>query len=289
MKFKFNTPEPANVTFTKKGHKYRDQKGKEYVSVTTLLKEYYKPFDTQYWSTYKGCKDVLERINLWSRYKQKAGGWQMVVEYFRRNGHKLDAAVYKRILDRKQWYITEWKNEGDIASILGNKQHDTLEKLVLNHKKIRIGSRKVAKVSPATLLDMQGFVHTGNSVHPELLLWNEKYRLAGQADLVEKEGNDIVIKDYKTCKEIKMEPFMGTMMKEPLQYLPDTDYSKFTMQLSTYGWMLEQLGYTVRGIVMIHIHRVTGEIIKEYPMAYRPDLVEQMLENYERKRIRKFN
>ncbi len=289
MNFKFQTKAPANVTFKKKGHTYKDQYGKEYVSVTTLIGKYHKKFDTQYWSTYKACKDVLEKINLWSRYKTKAGGWQSVVDYFKKNGHKLDSSVYKRILKRKQWYIDEWKSESDIACTLGNKQHDTLEKLVLSHKKVRVGNRKIAEVSPATLLDMQGFVHTGNSIHPELLLWNEKYRLAGQADLVEKTGNEIVIKDYKTCKEIKMDPFMGTMMLDPLQYLPDTNYSKFTIQLSTYGWMLEELGYRVTGIVMIHIDRITGEVIREYPLAYRKDLVEKMLEDYDSKRTRKLN
>lgn len=612
MKFKFSKA-PANVTFTEKGHKYSDQNGKEYISVTTLLGQYHKPFDTEYWSTYKGVKDTLEKINIWGRYKSTAGGWQGVVSYFNKNGYKLDKNIRDRIATRKQFYVTSWKDEGDLACKLGNIQHNSLEKLVLSHKKISIKGKRVADVSPATLLDMQGFCRTGNSIHPELLLWNEKYRLAGQADLVEKTGNEVVIKDYKgvpldtpimtsngwvnmsdikegslvfdkngkqtevehvskihlnpcykitfdtnesivsdhehkwevtsrqrdgndyiknvtteeifdyykastgmkiknpdpiefetkdlpidpyllgiwlgdgskasgiisnsnsniwdeiskrgydhgdnisssyrsesrtvyglrtkireggllfnkhipdqylmgsfnqrldllrglmdsdghynktrkryvmvttqdwqaydfatllstlgikatiitakgklnnkifdcyhtcfgsdinpflvrnkecdsvvrnyrgkyryikkvelvetvptrcisvksdshtylvgktlipthnTCKEIKMDPFMDTMMLEPLQYLPDTNYSKFTMQLSTYGWMLEQLGYKVAGVVMIHIDRINGQVIREYPLAYRPDLVEKMLENYERKGIRKFN
>jgi hypothetical protein len=44
--------------------------------------------------------------------------------------------------------------------------------------------------------------------------------------------------------------------------------------------MLEQVGYEVIGCTMIHLSRDDGSHICDYPLAYRKDLVEKMLEHY---------
>jgi len=285
MNFKFKS-KPERVSFEPKGHTYTNGKGQKYTSVTTLISEYYKPFDSDYWSTYKACKDVMENARIWSRYKEAAGGWTGVVEYFERNRQNLDQQLQNQINAKKQDYIAKWDYEREHAAALGTKQHNDLESLVLSHKKIDLGKRRIARVSPADLLDLQGFYGEGNGLYPELLLWNDQFRLAGQADIVEKIGKEVHIKDYKTSKKIEFEPFMGTMMLEPVEELPDTNYSKFTLQLSTYGWMLEQIGYRVTGLTVIHINRETGDEIDQYPLAYRKDLVIKMLEDHDSKGIR---
>jgi len=285
MNFRFKA-QPEKVSFKEKGHKYTGRNGHDYTSVTTLLSEYYKPFDTQYWSDYKSVKDILLNAggSIWYRYKQAAGGWEGVVAYFRVNRKKLSPVLLNQIEVRKQKYLSDWEYEREHAAKLGTMHHNDLESLLLSNKKVRISKDKIANVSPADLLDLQGFTQGEHHVHPELLLWNEHFRIAGQADVVERDGMQVHIKDYKTCKKIEMEPFMGARMYEPIDELPDMNYSKFTMQLSTYGWMLEQIGYEVIGCTMIHIKRETGEHVESYPLAYRKDLVIKMLEDYDSKR-----
>ena len=110
----------------------------------------------------------------------------------------------------------------------------------------------------------------------------------GQADVVERIGDEVHIKDYKTSKSIDFEAFMDNKMLEPVQELPDTNYSKFTLQLSLYGWMLEELGYKIKSLTIIHLDRITGNPIQDYPLAYRKDLVTKLLEHYDREGVREF-
>ena len=285
MNFKFKA-QPERVSFEEKGHKYTGKNGHNYTSVTTLLSEYHEKFKSDYWSDYKSIKDIMMNTggSIWFRYKNAAGGWDKVVDYFKKHKAKLDKKILSQIADRKQHYLDNWEYEREHAAKLGTMHHNDLESLLLNTPKILIAKDRIADVSPADLLDLQGFTAGEHHVHPELLLWNEHFRIAGQADVVERDGNQVHIKDYKTCKKIDFEPFMHKRMFAPLDELPDMNYSKFTMQLSTYGWMLEQIGYEVVGCTMIHINRETGEHIESYPLAYRKDLVIKMLEDHERKR-----
>lgn len=284
MNFKFKKKE--QVYFEEEGHKYTDGKGQQYTSVTTVLKNYYPPFEGDYYSTYKAVKDTLENLgpNVWWKYKSQAGGWKEVVGFFAKNKKKLDKVVLERIAVRKQYYLDLWEAERIYSADLGTKQHNILENLLLKSPKIKLANNSVADVSPADLLSIQGFDQGASTVHPELLLWNKQHMIAGQADRVDRQKMQVHIKDYKTCKEIEFEAFMGQTMLGPLKELPNTNYSKFTVQLSTYGWMLEQIGYEVIGCTMNHIDRHTGKHIKDYPLAYRPDLVEAMLEDFSSRR-----
>jgi len=283
MKFKLKAKK--QVYFEEEGHKYHDGYGNKYTSVTTLLSQYAPKFDGEYWSSYKAIKDTFENVGwrIWKEYKSKAGGWEGVVKYFNKNKKALDKTILERIAVRKQYYIDLWETERTYAADLGTKHHNDLEKLFLNNKTMKLDNNQVADVSPADLLSIQGFDQGESTVHPELLLWNAFYRIAGQADVVERQGKKIHIKDYKTCKEIEFSAFMNQKMFEPIHELPNTNYSKFTMQLSTYAWMLEKLGYEIVGLTIIHIDRETGKHIRDYPLAYRKDLVEAMLEDYSTK------
>jgi len=282
MKFKFINSD--KVVFEAKGHTYTGKTGKRYTSVTTLLKEYYPPFDAEYWSDYKAIKDILSNAGIWRRYKEAACGWDKVVAYYRTNYKNLDDLLNTQIRARKNEYLQMWKQEGEEAAALGTKQHNALENLVLSHKKIDLGEGNIADVSATDILELQNFNSGTSGVYTELLLWNERYGIAGQADRVERVGKYIKVKDYKTFKKVEFEAFMDQKMYEPIHELPNTNYSKTTMQLSIYAWMLEVLGYTVEALSMIHIDRVTGNFIEEYPMAYRRDLVIKMLEDYDGKR-----
>jgi hypothetical protein len=300
MKFNFKdiqNPQPGKpdkVTFQEKGHKYTGSDGRTYTSVTTLLSAYYPPFEGEKWSLYKAIKDEYTSISepTWKAFRQKAGGWipalkgDNIIKYYKDNRHTIPSQIRNNIAVRKDAYLKEWKAEGELACKLGTGHHNSLEQLVLSSKRIDIGRGQIATTSPGDLLKLQGLLGDDRpQVFTELLLWSEKYRLAGQADLVEKPSRGkIHIKDYKSFKEVQLEAFMDETFYEPLQELPNTNYSKATMQLSTYGYMLELLGYEIVGCTMIHIDRISGAHIKDYPLAYRRDLVIKMLEDYDKRR-----
>ena len=301
MKFKFNqqqTTKPDKVTFTEKGHKYTGSDGRTYTSVTTLLSAYYPQFEGDKWSLYGAIKAEYSAISIekWKEFRAKAGGWipklkgDNIIKYYKDNRHTIPSQIRNNIAVRKDAQLKERKAEGDLACKLGTGHHNSLEQLFLSSQKIDIGKGQAADVSAEDLLSLQGLMDDDKpQVFTEMLLWSEKYRLAGQADVGEKPGRrKIHIKDYKTYKsEEKIHDcFMNETFHEPLQELPNTNYSKATMQLSTYGYMMEMMGYEVVGCTMIHLNRITGEHIRDYPLAYRRDLVIKMLEDYDKRRKR---
>ena len=123
--------------------------------------------------------------------------------------------------------------------------------------------------------------------HPELILWNNKYKLAGQADMVfvETIGDKryIYVDDHKTNKEIKTtngywqydketkkKYWKGNYMLEPLSHLECCNYNHYRLQISTYAWMLEQEGYIVKNVSFTHLN-------EQYRFEYLKTEVESML------------
>ena len=268
------------MTFQENGHVYKNTAGQRYISVTTLIGKYVPEFNADYWAQYKAIKDVFENMGMWRKFKGAAGGWEHVVKHYNKYAHTLDLVLRRQVNERKQEYLDMWKLEGDKACKIGTRHHKQLESDMLNSRRVSLANGQ-ADISAGDLLSIQQFDRGTNGVYTELLLWNDRYRIAGQADLVERYNKDVHIKDYKTFKRVEFEAFMDKKLKPPLNELPNTNYAKATMQLSTYGWMLEQAGFNVIGLTMIHLDRNDGSLIEEYPLAYRKDLVIKMLNDYE--------
>jgi hypothetical protein len=262
------------ILFEPKEHKYTHaESGLEYISVTTLVDKYKKPYDSKYWSLYKAAKDVLSAVNKWHFYKKQAGGWMKVVKHFNAHG----ASIYTdKIKRRQKWYLDKWRKEKELACALGTEFHDDMESLT-NSIRTVTDDTQTFEVFPGQVLLQQGFSTDG--MFTEILLFNTKYRIAGKADRVLRTGNKVVVKDYKTCKTISNDPFMEQRMLAPLDELYDTKFNHIMMQLSTYGWMLEQYGYEVDGLEINHANRETGLPIADIPVPYRPDLVKAMVEH----------
>lgn len=127
-----------------------------------------------------------------------------------------------------------------------------------------------------------------NGVYPEFLLAiNYKgLRLSGQVDILIKHGNNISIGDWKTNKEIKKTSYFdknkrsNVMMKYPLNNIMDCNLGHYTMQLSTYAFMCQQINpeFNIEKLNIIHIDRSGKETI--YPIEYKKQEVEKMLNHY---------
>lgn len=259
------------VTFQESDHSYTHQTGKRFISVTTLIKEFKNPFDAPYWSDYKAIKDEMEARGEWWDYKRKAGSWKQVVEFWRKNPVYIDS-----ILDRKNGYLKAWELKGKIARSYGTAVHKNKEDR-LNARKQVIDQGDYYDISHHSRL-IENVDFNRKSVYTEVLIYNEEFELAGQADRVDQMRRLLTIKDYKTNEQIDMTPFMNQKMKYPLEDIPDCDYYHYQLQLSTYGWMLEQFGYKIRGLEIEHTR--TG---KKYHPEYRPDLVTKMLYEYKKR------
>lgn len=265
------------VRLEPKQHRYFDSKTNiEYESVTKVIHKFVNEFDAPYWSDYKALKDVLEEEGTWSQYKKKAGGWEQVVPYYRRHKADIPKHIFAKIMVRKEYYLTRWKTENKEAVDKGSKFHDYMEKNTVSVNQVSTKGKVVDTIDAHNKIDIMDISHHDKSgVYTEVVVYNNEYGIAGTMDRLEKFGIDIWIHDYKTNKEIKQEGFRQRSMKPPLIELQDCNYSHYLLQLSTYGWIMEEKGYKVKGLVLEHVP--TGV---DYAMPYRPDLVVKMLKAY---------
>ena len=75
------------------------------------------------------------------------------------------------------------------------------------------------------------------------------------------------------------------MMKYPLSNLMDCNFYHYTMQLSTYAWMVQQLNpeFNIKSLILVHFPHEGGMV--EYHLDYLKDEVEKMLRHYKKEII----
>ena len=262
------------ITFEEKNHTYTHNKTKEqYISVTTLIDQYVPEYDEQYWSLYKAIKDILGQYNQFSTYKLSVGGWKRVVDAWRKTPlMKYEAEVSSRQED----YLLQWKIKRDNACDIGHAEHKRREDQIncqdyYEHEDITYETP--TKHSQTDILHIQDFA--SNRVYTELLVYNDQYKVAGQIDWVRKKSRKVWIKDYKTNEEITKVSFMDETLKPPLNDLPNANWYKYAMQVSTYGWMLEQCGYELMTLELLHTRENKTHVI-----PYMKSHVERMMIDY---------
>ena len=147
-------------------------------------------------------------------------------------------------------------------------------------KKFGVGGKFVCEKG-RTNLDLE------NGVYPEYLISRTSkdglLRIAGQIDLLVKNGNEITIMDWKTNKKIDLKSGFNTQtkttakMKYPLNNLDDCNFMHYTMQLSTYAWMIQQLNpdFVIKDLILVHFDHNDNQTV--YHLDYLKDEVERML------------
>ena len=127
-------------------------------------------------------------------------------------------------------------------------------------------------------------------VYPEYLIYRESddgiLRIAGQVDLIVKQGNEITIIDHKTNKKIDQKSGFDTStksnarMKYPLNNLMDCNFYHYTLQLSTYAWMLQKIHpeFIIKDLIINHYDHQGNNTL--YHCEYLKHDVEKMLYHY---------
>lgn len=180
--------------------------------------------------------------------------WNAVAEaYAKKNGHTAE------------YWKSQWGAEGAKACEIGTRLHEKKEEELTGF------NSKKSDVKVPIRLDYEN-LEDGN--YPELLLWNEEFKVAGQADLVVLETKGLKtyvdIIDYKTNKKIELNSYKNfktghQMMQGPLKHLQCCNFNHYNLQLSLYAWMMEQHGFIPRNLIIEHyplrtpVNLLTGE------------------------------
>ena len=190
--------------------------------------------------------------------------------------------------------MNEWKQKNEEACKRGTKIHADIENSFYinpNNKELEKfvkGGKFVCKKN-YTDLDLE------YGIYPEYLIYRESddgiLLLAGQVDLIIKKGNHITIVDHKTNERIDTQGFYDSAtkstvkMKYPLNKLDDTNFWHYTMQLSTYAWMLQKINpdFIIDDLILNHYdHQGNNRL---YHCEYLKKEVEKMLAHYKKQLI----
>ena len=282
------TKQNGNIAFEEKAHRYWDvtDPSKKFTSVTTIIEKFGQPFDKEFWSAYKALEKLLSadawKIEKPSLLKSKKFDKSLL------ELHDISENDFNR---EQQAILDSWDEENRKSCERGTKIHADFENSFYKKKKnidiskFQIGGKFECR-KDYTDLDLE------NAVYPEYLIHrvspDGKLCIAGQIDLLVKKGNNIIVGDYKTNKEIKIKSFFDSKtkssvkMKFPLNNLDDTNYWHYCLQLSTYAWMLQKLNpdFIIEDLVMIHIDHKDKMTI--YHLPYLKNEVEKMLAFYKK-------
>lgn len=284
-----------NVCYNDEKHMYWDENG-VYVSVTTLIGKFCQDFDKEFWSGYKALEKMLSEEEFKAEKSQLLNTHKIDVEYFC-NMYGFTRNDYNKA---QQDILDEWQKTNAKSCERGSKIHAELEsnytsKRQCELKKFGLGGKFEVNTNDSLMQHNQDLLDIEKGVFPEYMIYRKsedgKFRLAGQIDLLIKDGNDIYIIDYKTNKKLDDKSFFDKrtkkcqMMKYPMNNIMDCNKMHYALQLSTYAWMLQKLNpkFVIKKLMLIHYDHQGN--VSEHELDYLKDDVERMCKFYKKEAI----
>lgn len=280
----------GNVAFENESHTYWDVNSNDrYISVTTLIGRYEQEFDKDFWSAYKALEKLIPKDS-WNIEKKSL-----------QTSKKIDKGILEQYSiselefnKTQQDILDAWEEENKKSQERGTRIHAEIEQSFYDNpkdislQKFGLGGKFECKKDYSDL-DLEF------GVYPEYLIYRESpdkvLRIAGQVDLIVKQGNEITIIDHKTNKEIKQKSGYNvatkssTKMKYPLTHIMDSNYWHYTLQLSTYAWMLQKINpnFVIKDLILNHYDHKGNNTL--YHCPYLKEDVERMLTHYKKEII----
>lgn len=230
------------IVFNADDHSYKsiDDSNIDWISVTTLVSHFKKPFD---------AKKVAEKVT-----KNKNSKW-----------YGIDPVLIQQI----------WANEGDRSTTLGTWYHNQREDDLCSLASIEREGVTVPVFKPTELKDgvkVAPVQKLEPGVYPEHMVYLRSAGICGQSDLVEVVNGKVNIIDYKTNKEIKKESYVNwegvsDKMTPPVDNLDDCNFYHYALQLSIYMYIILKHNSKLKPGRII-IHHIIFEIEKEDNWGY---------------------
>jgi hypothetical protein len=291
------------ILFTPEDHRYiREEDGCRLMSAS----HFYRQFDDTDWEAALSRKAV-QIIFGPTRYEKLKKAWNA------QGGHiyqpeyitYLEAVVpnQETYLELREKFRKEWRESGNVGAGKGTGIHEDKEaEDILNGYAIQHSTGEVFKVMPhgkkedgtnCSVVDC--LLDLPDGFYGELLLWYyfphkvysqslgyEICGLCGTADRVFLKNGVAVVEDYKTNAKlssfsIKIPNYGIQYHLPPFNHLRKSDVSKYHIQLNVYGWLLQQHGFRIDDLRLLHVPE--GEVIKEIPVPYEGSLVDEAVSN----------
>lgn len=255
------------------------------ISVTTLIHQF-DPFDEFFWSRYKALEALLPED--FSDLKPILLDTKKFNESILED-YNIELSDFQNKVDE---ILGEWEQKREVACVRGTHIHKEYELKTLKQDYSDLSEYDIPNFldSPNLKVVTNNIIPEGNAVLPELLLSrisdDGKLRIAGQADLVIVLGNEFYILDFKTNKKIDTKSYFDRKKKRsekllfPLNHLDQCNYNVYTVQLSTYAWMIEKNNPKLKCKGLYLLHHDHSDKLTTYELDYCKKDVERMLVYY---------
>jgi ATP-dependent exoDNAse (exonuclease V) beta subunit len=199
--------------------------------------------------------------------------------------------AYKKKFDSDKWskvvadrqgttqeqILNKWSEITTTAQARGTSVHLVMENYV-KFNKIEKGYENLVD---SFVKKTVGIMKPDSNILSEELLYSHEYKLAGTADLVVENDDIFYILDFKTNKKFNFVNKYNEYFYEPIDYLQQCEFTTYTIQLSIYAWMHEQLtGKKCGGLKIFYLREFSDKTFwQEIPCTYMKPTVEILLKD----------
>ena len=279
----------GNVYYYDDEHVYVDKDTNDkFTSVTTLIHKYTHEFDSVFWSAYKALEALMDEDTFFILKKSL-----LATKKFHHSILGKFGINEEEFANKRAEILQSYDDERNKSCERGTRIHAEFENMFYNSGKSNLKKYGLGDLAGDFLCKKDYYdLEEEKGIYPEYLISKVSsdgiLRIAGQIDLLIKDGNDIYIVDWKTNKEIKQKSYfnrnkrMSERMKFPLNHLDDCNYMHYTLQLSLYAYLLEQINpdFNIKLLKLIHVDHSDKQT--EYVLDYRRDDVIKMLNHYKK-------
>ena len=306
----------ADIFFNEALHRYTDERNNVYTSVTTLIGQFEKQFDKEAEAEKCAEKGKLGQ----GRY---VGMTKEQILAFWAKGLKESQTRGTKQHDELEKAIKICNNYNRIEEGLINSQLYTIP-IIINNSSVgelsvdKFLQTKISSKFPSFRDVVLKFVDSGYRLYPEICTYNTEYLVSGLIDLLllNINTNSFVILDYKTNKKplefrsgYYKKNFDGSYthdfiekeeyFKAPLNTLPYHKGNIYNLQLSTYAYLTELLGFKNTDLLLFHMRpeiNKYGDVIKDsmitsewHTMSYLKPYVGKMINTHYNKILSTIN
>ena len=293
----------SRIFFNEELHKYTDELDNVLKSVTTIIGDYSEKFSDNADKIAKICAKIGKnpRHPKYLKYKGKSAKqlkeeWKRTTDIALDNGNRkhnyLENVVktcnnYNRVnnIFIKDRIFT-------VADIIKHKEVGKIDLEALDKSGLEAKFSKIYNI-------LKNFINSGWSLYAEIGVYNIDLLVSGLIDLLLVKGNSFFIVDWKTNKSpIRFESgfyvkdnhgnvtdeFTKTnkYLKYPLHRMPASVGHKYSLQLSTYAYLVELFGLEYKGSIICHIRTLPdgSDTVDIVNIKYYKEEVENMLYHY---------
>ena len=261
-----------DVFFNEEKHEYTDEFGNKFNSVTTIISKYHEEFDTKKMARICAKIGKNPRHPKYQKYKGKTEK-QLIKEWSDTTDISLD-----RGNDRHNYLEDTIKSVNNYSRVKNKFINDKIFTIpdILKNTKVGVididilNKYDIVNKYPKIYNILYKLINKGWKLYAEIGVYNNELLVSGLVDLLAIKGSKFIIIDWKTNKsDIKFKSgyfekdinnkitdkfiYTSKNMFYPIDNMPDSVGHKYSLQLSTYAYLIELFGFEHVGMILCHI------------------------------------